>query len=75
MSEWISVHVGLPEIGKSVLVLLMDGNFAVATLERVKQSGNHDWEPDGVYATYDGCGGVALYCKPEFWMELPEEPK
>lgn len=32
------------------------------------------WEQLPCYATYDGCGGVALECQPTHWMPLPVPP-
>ncbi|WP_448647128.1 DUF551 domain-containing protein [Pseudomonas mohnii] len=68
MSEWISIEKELPQQGHYLLALA-DGSMAVGYLDSW-----NEWCPAGVYATYDGCGTVALDAKPTHWMKLPLLP-
>jgi len=68
MSEWRDIKDLPPESG-DYLLRLGCGQMAVGYWDAWKT-----WSCSGVYATYDGCGGVAFDSAPTHWMPLPESP-
>lgn len=65
-AEWQPIDTA-PKDGTSILIYTGEG-----IVEASYQYGN--WEQAPCYATYEGCGGVALSCKPTHWKPLPQPP-
>lgn len=68
MSSWKKVS-DLPPHSGDYLLMLGDGQMAVGYWDAWKT-----WSCSGVYATYDGCGGVAFDSAPKYWTTLPSPP-
>ncbi|WP_176928754.1 DUF551 domain-containing protein [Variovorax sp. YR634] len=64
--QWQPIETA-PKDGTSILLYTSEGIIE-------GYWSHNDWEQSPCHATYDGCGGVAINCRPTHWMPLPAPP-